>query len=114
MHAPALACSCSDGARPAVLVADQDGGRVAAGREPVRDGGGFELPGLAHRLGDAVGSGRAGIIANASGFSAGLNRDAAAGVAHFLFLAFIPLALLGVIAALWIARGPTGALAAKA
>jgi len=58
------------------------------------------------RIGYAVGAALAGIIANASGFSAGLNRDAAAGVAHWLFLAFIPLALLGVVAALWIAREP--------
>ncbi|MGN6142758.1 MAG: MFS transporter [Mesorhizobium sp.] len=58
------------------------------------------------RIGYAVGAALAGIIANASGFSSGLNRDAAAGVAHFLFLAFIPLALLGVIAALRIAREP--------
>ncbi|MBN9242996.1 MAG: MFS transporter [Mesorhizobium sp.] len=66
------------------------------------------------RIGYAVGAALAGIIANASGFSAGLNRDAAAGVAHFLFLAFIPLALLGVTAALWIMREPARAVPAKA
>jgi hypothetical protein len=42
----------------------------------------------------------AGIIANASGFSAGLNRDAAASVAGWLFLAFVPLGIVGCLAAL--------------
>jgi len=58
------------------------------------------------RIGYAVGAALAGIIANVSGFSDGLNKAAAAGVAHWLFLAFIPVGLLGLAAALWIAREP--------
>ncbi|TIT63198.1 MAG: MFS transporter, partial [Mesorhizobium sp.] len=41
--------------------------------------------------------------ANASGFSEGLNRDAAANVAGWLFLAFVPLGTLGCLAAIRIA-----------
>ncbi|TIU76369.1 MAG: MFS transporter, partial [Mesorhizobium sp.] len=58
------------------------------------------------RIGYAVGAALAGIVANASGFSQGLNRDAAAGVAGWLFLAFVPLGILGCIAALRIALPP--------
>ncbi|UCI10128.1 MFS transporter [Mesorhizobium sp. B1-1-8] len=55
------------------------------------------------RIGYAVGAALAGIVANASGFSGGLNREAAAGVAGWLFLAFVPLGIVGCIAALRIA-----------
>ena len=55
------------------------------------------------RIGYAVGAALAGIVANVSGFSEGLNREAAAGVAGWLFLAFVPLGVLGCIAALRIA-----------
>ncbi|TIW71336.1 MAG: MFS transporter, partial [Mesorhizobium sp.] len=55
------------------------------------------------RIGYAVGAALAGIIANASGFSEGLNRDAAANVAGWLFLAFVPLGILGCLAAIRIA-----------
>ncbi|WP_246680158.1 MFS transporter [Mesorhizobium sp. B2-8-9] len=52
------------------------------------------------RIGYAVGAALAGIVANASGFSEGLNREAAAGVAGWLFLAFVPLGVFGCLAAL--------------
>jgi MFS family permease len=52
------------------------------------------------RIGYAVGAAVAGIIANASGFSEGLSREAAATVAGWLFLAFLPLGLVGCLAAL--------------
>ncbi|CCV05431.1 conserved membrane hypothetical protein [Mesorhizobium metallidurans STM 2683] len=52
------------------------------------------------RIGYAVGAALAGIIANASGFSDGLDREAAANVASWLFLAFVPLGILGCLAAL--------------
>lgn len=58
------------------------------------------------RIGYAVGAALAGIVANAGGFTDGLTRDAAADVARWLFLAFVPLALLGVVAAIWLAREP--------
>jgi len=51
------------------------------------------------RIGYAVGAAATGIIANASGFSEGLSPDTAAGVAAWLFLVFIPLGILGCIAA---------------
>ncbi|WP_421864912.1 MFS transporter [Parvibaculum sp.] len=56
------------------------------------------------RIGYAVGAATTGIIANASGFSHGLNPETARGVASWLFLAFIPLGLVGVAAAIRIAR----------
>jgi MFS family permease len=52
------------------------------------------------RIGYAVGAAVAGIIANASGFSEGLSREAAATVASWLFLAFVPLGIVGCLAAL--------------
>jgi MFS family permease len=52
------------------------------------------------RIGYAVGAALTGIVANASGFSEGLNREAAANVASWLFLAFVPLGILGCLAAL--------------
>lgn len=55
------------------------------------------------RIGYAVGAAVAGIIANASGFSEGLSREAAATVAGWLFLAFVPLGIVGCVAALRIA-----------
>ncbi|TIX99178.1 MAG: MFS transporter, partial [Mesorhizobium sp.] len=57
------------------------------------------------RIGYAVGAALTGIVANASGFSEGLNREAAANVATWLFLAFVPLGILGCLAALRIS-GP--------
>ncbi|MFI0849356.1 MFS transporter [Mesorhizobium sp. IMUNJ 23232] len=51
------------------------------------------------RIGYAVGAASCGIVANAGGFSQGLSGEAEANVAAWLFLAFLPLALLGCIAA---------------
>jgi hypothetical protein len=51
------------------------------------------------RIGYAVGSALCGIVANASGFSQGLSPVTAAGVAKWLFLAFVPLGVLGCLAA---------------
>ncbi|MER9129274.1 MFS transporter [Mesorhizobium sp. M0768] len=64
------------------------------------------------RIGYAVGAALTGIVANASGFSEGLNREAAASVAAWLFLAFIPLGILGCLAALRIS-GATDTKPAK-
>jgi MFS family permease len=58
------------------------------------------------RIGYAVGAASCGIVANAGGFSQGLSREAAAAVASWLFLAFLPLAALGVAAAAWLMRDP--------
>ena len=41
-----------------------------------------------------------GIVANASGFSEGLSGETAASVAKWLFLAFVPLGVVGCLAAI--------------
>ncbi|MGE0281757.1 MAG: MFS transporter [Rhizobiaceae bacterium] len=51
------------------------------------------------RIGYATGSALTGIVANVGGFSQGLSRQAAESVAVWVFLAFVPLALVGVMAA---------------
>lgn len=51
------------------------------------------------RIGYSVGAASCGIVANAAGFSEGLTREAAQTVAVWVFLAFVPLALVGVLAA---------------
>lgn len=56
------------------------------------------------RTGYAVGAAVAGIVANASGFGEGLTAGTAANVARWLFLAFIPLGLVGCLAALQLLR----------
>jgi MFS family permease len=56
------------------------------------------------RIGYAVGAAVAGIIANASGFSRGLSGETAANVASWLFMAFIPLGLVGCLAAIRLLR----------
>ncbi len=56
------------------------------------------------RIGYAVGAALCGIIANASGFAQGLRPETAASVAAWLFLAFVPLGILGVVSAIAIAR----------
>ncbi len=60
------------------------------------------------RIGYAVGAALCGIIANASGFSQGLSAETAAGVARWLFLAFLPLALLGCMAAIRLSQPVEG------
>ena len=56
------------------------------------------------RIGYAVGAALCGIIANASGFSQGLSPETAEGVARWLFLAFLPIAALGCVAAVRLSR----------
>ncbi|MDQ6432471.1 MFS transporter [Mesorhizobium sp. LHD-90] len=51
------------------------------------------------RIGYAVGAATCGIVANASGFSQGLSGETAASVASWLFLAFLPLGVVGCVAA---------------
>jgi len=51
------------------------------------------------RAGYAVGAALCGIVANVSGFSGGLNSETATQVAAWLFLAFLPLGIVGCIAA---------------
>ena len=50
------------------------------------------------RLGYAVGAALTGIIANASGFSGGFTKEAAAGAAATLFWPYLPLAIIGCVA----------------
>lgn len=52
------------------------------------------------RIGYAVGAATTGIIANAAGFAAGLNRETAGHVAPWVFLAFLPLAIFACVAAI--------------
>jgi MFS family permease len=63
------------------------------------------------RIGYATGAAAAGIVANGAGFADGLTGETAAGVARWLFLAFLPLALVGCVAALRLskARAPSAA-----
>lgn len=57
------------------------------------------------RIGYAVGAAVAGIVANAAGFSEGLTGETAAGVAQWLFVAFIPFGVLGCVAAYRLLEG---------
>jgi MFS family permease len=66
------------------------------------------------RLGYAIGAALAGMIANANGFSGGFTRAAAEGAASVLFLAFVPLAVIGCLAAWRLSIAPTPARAAAA
>jgi MFS family permease len=72
---------------------------VAAAPENERTIASSAVPTM-QRIGYAVGAALCGIIANASGFSAGLSGETAAGVAKWLFLAFVPLGAVGVLAAI--------------
>lgn len=72
---------------------------VASAREGEQTIASAAVPTM-QRIGYAVGAAVAGIIANASGFSDGLSREAAATVAGWLFLAFVPLGIVGCLAAL--------------
>jgi len=56
------------------------------------------------RIGYAVGAALAGIVANGFGFSQGLSAETSARVAPWLFLFFLPLALVGLVAALTLVR----------
>ena len=61
------------------------------------------------RIGYAVGAASAGIVANAGGFSEGLSGETAASVARWLFLAFVPLGIVGCVAAIRNSRRSAGA-----
>ena len=56
------------------------------------------------RIGYAVGAAMTGIIANAVGFSEGLSAETSAGVASWIFLAFLPLGVIGCMAAVKLTR----------
>ena len=71
---------------------------VAAAPEDERTIAASAVPTM-QRIGYAVGAALCGIVANASGFSQGLSGETAAGVAKWLFLAFVPLGVVGVLAA---------------
>jgi MFS family permease len=58
------------------------------------------------RLGYAVGAAGAGVIANGFGFSQGLSQETAAAVAPWLFIAFLPLCMVGCVAALMLRPAP--------
>lgn len=72
---------------------------VAAAPEDERTIASSAVPTM-QRIGYAVGAALCGIVANASGFSQGLSGETAAGVAKWLFLAFVPLGVVGVLAAI--------------
>ena len=79
---------------------------VAAAPEDERAVASSAVPTM-QRIGYALGAAVAGIIANASGFSQGLSGDTAASVAAWLFLAFVPFGIVGVIeAVILLRRGP--------
>lgn len=58
------------------------------------------------RIGYAVGAALCGIIANAAGFANGLSGETARHVASWLFIAFVPLTLIGVSAAVRLTMRP--------
>ena len=76
---------------------------VAAAPESERTIASSAVPTM-QRIGYAVGGATTGIIANASGFSEGLSGATAESVATWLFLAFVPLGILGWLAAISNAR----------
>jgi MFS family permease len=76
---------------------------VAAAPEAERTIASSAVPTL-QRIGYAVGAALCGIIANAIGFSQGLSGETAANVAVWLFLAFVPIGIVGCAAA-WRLRG---------
>jgi len=59
------------------------------------------------RMGYAIGAALAGIIANANGFSEGFTRQAAEGSSVVIFVAFLPLAFIGCLAAFRLSRSPS-------
>ena len=82
---------------------------VAAAPEAERTIASSAVPTM-QRIGYAVGAALCGIVANASGFSEGLSGETAESVAKWLFLAFVPLGIVGCLAAVSNAgRGCTAA-----
>lgn len=79
---------------------------VAAARGEERTIASSAVPTM-QRIGYAVGAAATGIVANAAGFDAGLSKATAAAAAPWVFLAFVPLAALGVAAA-WRASAAAG------
>ena len=77
---------------------------VAAAPESERTIAASAVPTM-QRIGYAVGAALCGIVANASGFSAGLSGETAESVAKWLFLAFVPLGIIGCLAAIGNATG---------
>ncbi|WP_274627735.1 MFS transporter [Arvimicrobium flavum] len=77
---------------------------VAAAKEEERTIASSAVPTM-QRIGYAIGAAVTGIIANVMGFGSGLSRETAAPVATWVFLAFVPLALVGCVAAVRIAAG---------
>ena len=72
---------------------------VAAAPESERTIASSAVPTM-QRIGYAVGAALCGIVANASGFSEGLSGETAESVAKWLFLAFVPLGIVGWLAAI--------------
>jgi MFS family permease len=72
---------------------------VAAAPEAERTIAASAVPTM-QRIGYAVGAALCGIVANASGFSGGLSGETAESVAKWLFLAFVPLGIVGCLAAI--------------
>ena len=71
---------------------------IAGAPQPDRDRISSSLP-TVQMIGYAVGAAAAGIVANSSGFSQGLSLEAATSVGVWVFVAFVPLALIGNLAA---------------
>ena len=81
--------------------------RVVAGAPPgEQERASSALPTTQH-IGYALGAALAGIVANAGGFADGISPGDAEAVGFWVFAAFIPLALLGNLAAWRLTREPT-------
>ena len=78
---------------------------VAAAANSERETASSSLPTI-HLVGYAVGSAATGIVANAAGFADGVTVENARVVAFWVFAAFLPVALLGNVAAWRLARDP--------
>ena len=53
---------------------------------------------LVQRIAYALGAAAAGLVANSAGFSGGLSEEAVRSVAVWVFVAFVPVATIGVFA----------------
>ena len=98
-----LACACLQGGGFGLVWPFVTRIIVAAAHEDERAVASSAVPTI-QRIGYAVGAAIAGIIANASGFSQGLTGETAANVAAWLYLAFVPLGLVGCVAAVRLLR----------
>jgi len=76
---------------------------IAGARKDERDRISTLLP-TVQMLGYAIGASAAGIVANVSGYASGVSVETSRQVAFWIFAAFVPLALIGNLAAWRVAR----------